>query len=156
MLATIIIKRQYLAIKPRYLMEMVTVCKVGSVQKPIPVGSKVESTNKYGTVPTTEQLSSETYILPSPVLRGNIQPRFDYLGYILYCLGHQKLQTKDDKYLKLPSQGNILVPPFTQQVRGVVVETDLSVQILRLTLSPESERTLAALLAPWYNIQFED
>lgn len=138
-------------------MELVTVCNTGSKQIPIPVGSKVESTNKYGTVPSTEPLSTNQIILSAPITKGNIQPRYDYMGYILVSIGHTKLSShKENKPVKTISDLNLMCHPFTQMIRGKVIETDLACNILRLTPSPESEQRLVGLLADYYDISFED
>ncbi len=153
----LILKRSLLSIKPQYLMEQCTIIQSGSVPKPIPVGSKVESTNRHGTVPTSVPIDpSIQIVLSAPVTKGNIQPRFDYIGQILYILGHTKLYNKEGRPVKLISDLALAIPPLSQIVRGVCVQTDLACTIMRLTPSPEGEKRLAALLADHWEIVFED
>ena len=76
--------------------------------------------------------------------------KMDYLGQILTQLGHNV----EGKH-RFPSSMGKLIPPFTQQCRGSIIDSKITLSILALDHSPRDthEQVLRDLL-PNYEFTF--
>ena len=77
-----------------------------------------------------------------------------YMGQLL--LGKSITPLYQKKPIKLVSDLGIAVYPFTRQCRGKMVQSDLCTSIMCLPPSQESERKLAELMAPYFELVFQD
>lgn len=97
------------------------------------------------------------FLSPKPKYLYNSKTQmFDYLGQILQQSGHPVTPKRDssEEGFKFPDDIGIPIPPFTRYCRGRLVMTDLAINIMNLTPSPESELKLVEWLKDWYEIRF--
>lgn len=75
--------------------------------------------------------------------RMSTNPRMDYLGQILYQWGH------DPGSARLPSELGLLIPYLTTELRGRIIDTALTISIVKLDTHPrdEQERKLSQLFS---------
>ena len=96
-------------------------------------------------------------LLPSkPVFLEDKDGRLDYIGQILQQM---KVKTRDGfgKCFRTPSQLKEIIFPFTVQLRGTILDSKITIDILRLPPGKASEAELSKILATvGIELVFED
>ena len=77
-----------------------------------------------------------------------------YMGQLL--LGKSITPLFQKKPVRLVSDRGIAIYPLTRQCPGKMVQSDLCTTIMCLPPSQESERRLAELVAPYFELTFQD